>query len=250
MKRNDRTGSPRVLDATAPRTRMVRESVPVPVSVPVAEERFSSGRTASTRESASRVVAAANAGRRATHPTTQVTTHRPVGKGLTYAGLGLAAVAVVGLAGWGITALVGGGDDAADFGGLVPDTATAAPTAAPTAAAADDPCSPGEGDQLSGEGVIAALEHRYYLLRSGESVRVLMAPDAPLPEAAMIQQGIDTVPLGTTHCLEVTAIGPNTYSAQITEVRPDRRNEFKQRITTTTAEDGRVMIRSIEEVGA
>lgn len=244
MKRNDRTGSPRVLDATAPRTRMVRESVPV--SVPAAEERFSSGRTASARESASRVVAAADAGRRATHPTTQVTTRRPVGKGLTYACLGLAAVAVVGLAGWGITALVGGGDDAADFGGLVPDTATAAPTAA----AADDPCSPGEGDQLSGEGVIAALEHRYYLLRSGESVRELMAPDALLPDAAMIQQGIDTVPLGTTHCLEVTAIGPNTYSAQITEVRPDRRNEFKQRITTTTAEDGRVMIRSIEEVGA
>lgn len=246
MKRNDRTGSPRVLDATAPRIRMVRESVPV--SVPVAEERFSSGRTASARESASRVVAAADAGRRATHPTTQVTTRRPVGKGSAYAGLGFAVVAVVGLAGWGITALVGGGDDDADFGGLVPDTATAAPTAA--AAAADDPCSPGEGDQLSGEGVIAALEHRYYLLRSGESVRELMAPDAPLPDAAMIQQGIDTVPLGTTHCLEVTAIGPNTYSAQITEVRPDRRNEFKQRITTTTAEDGRVMIRSIEEVGA
>ncbi|TWH14993.1 hypothetical protein L618_003400000090 [Rhodococcus rhodochrous J45] len=246
MKRNDRAGSPRVFDATAPRTRMVRESVPV--SVPVAEERFSSGRTASVRESASRVVAAADAGRRATHPTTQVTTRRPVGKGLTYAGLGLAAVAVVGLAGWGITALVGGGDDDAEFGGLVPDAATAAPTAA--AAAADDPCSPGEGDQLSGEGVIAALEHRYYLLRSGESVRELMAPDAPLPDAAMIQQGIDTVPLGTTHCLEVTAIGPNTYSAQITEVRPDRRNEFKQRITTTTAEDGRVMIRSIEEVGS
>ncbi|WP_261379993.1 hypothetical protein [Rhodococcus rhodochrous] len=177
-----------------------------------------------------------------------MTTRRPVGKGLTYAGLGLAAVAVVGLAGWGITALVGGGDDDAEFGGLVPDAATAAPTAA--AAAADDPCSPGEGDQLSGEGVIAALEHRYYLLRSGESVRELMAPDAPLPDAAMIQQGIDTVPLGTTHCLEVTAIGPNTYSAQITEVRPDRRNEFKQRITTTTAEDGRVMIRSIEEVGS
>ncbi|UTT51213.1 MULTISPECIES: hypothetical protein [Rhodococcus] len=175
-----------------------------------------------------------------------MSTRRPAGKGLTYACLGLAAVAVVGLAGWGITALVGGGDDAADFGGLVPDTATAAPTAA----AADDPCSPGEGDQLSGEGVIAALEHRYYLLRSGESVRELMAPDALLPDAAMIQQGIDTVPLGTTHCLEVTAIGPNTYSAQITEVRPDRRNEFKQRITTTTAEDGRVMIRSIEEVGA
>ncbi|UVT27758.1 hypothetical protein NXT08_24580 (plasmid) [Rhodococcus pyridinivorans] len=244
MKRNDRANSSRVLDATAPRTRMVRELVPV--SVPAAEERFSSGRTAFARESASRVVAAADVGRRATHPTAQVSTRRPARKGLAYAGLGLAAVGVVGLAGWGLTALVGGGDGDADFGGLVPDTATAAPAAA----AADDPCSPGEGDQLSGEGVIAALEHRYYLLRSGESVRELMAPDAPLPDAAMIQQGIDTVPLGTTHCLEVTAIGPNTYSAQITEVRPDRRNEFKQRITTTTAEDGRVMIRSIEEVGA
>lgn len=172
--------------------------------------------------------------------------HRPSGRGWTYAGTGLAAVAVVGTAVWGVSALFGG-DDNPDFGGLVPDTATAAPTTA--AAVAEDPCSPDEGDQLSGEGVIAALEHRYYLLRSGPAVRELMATDAPLPDAATIQKGIDTVPLGTTHCLEVTAIGPNTYSAQITEVRPDRRNEFKQRITTTTAEDGRVMIRSIEEVG-
>ncbi|MBS9371098.1 hypothetical protein GON09_000041 [Rhodococcus sp. B50] len=34
MKRNDRAGSPRVFDATAPRTRMVRESVPVSVPAP------------------------------------------------------------------------------------------------------------------------------------------------------------------------------------------------------------------------
>jgi hypothetical protein len=151
-------------------------------------------------------------------------------------------VAVVGMVGWGASALIGA--DGADVVGPAPVTA---PPAA--AAVADDPCAPGEGDQLSGEGVITALEHRYYLLRDGGAARELMASDASLPSAAVIQQGIDSVPLGTTHCLEVTAIGPDTYSAQITEVRPDRRNEFKQRITTTTAEDGRVLIRSIEEVG-
>ncbi|MGW0021613.1 hypothetical protein ACWDUD_25135 [Rhodococcus sp. NPDC003382] len=244
MKRNNRAGSPRVLDATAPRTRMVRASV----LVPAAEERFSSVKAAPTRESESRVVAAADIGRRAACPSEKVggpTMPRPSGRMVTYSGLGLAAVAVVGMVGWGVSALFGGDADP-DFGDLVP--ATAAPASTTASAAADDPCSPGEGDQSSGEGVIAALEHRYYLLRSGESVRELMAPDAPLPDAATIQQGIDTVPLGTTHCLEVTAIGPNAYSAQITEVRPDRRSEFKQRITTTTAEDGRVMIRSIEEV--
>lgn len=251
MKRSNLPGSPRVLDATAPRTRMVRTCV----SAPVPEERFSSAGGAGARESVSRVVAAAEAGRRPARPaasavagSTTSATRSPVGRGLFYGGVGLAAVAVVGMAGWGVSALAGAlsGHDDADFGGRVPATATAAPT---TAAAAEDRCSPGEGDQVSGEGVIAALEHRYYLLRSGPAVRELMAPDAPLPDAATIQQGIDTVPLGTTHCLEVTTIGPNTYSAQITEVRPDRPYEFKQRITTTTAEDGRVLIRSIEAVG-
>ncbi|MDJ0000101.1 hypothetical protein QM787_22330 [Rhodococcus ruber] len=173
-------------------------------------------------------------------------TGSPAGRGLLYGGVGLAAVAVVGITGWGVSALVGvvSGDDDADAGGVISASAAAAPTTA-----AEDPCSPGDGDQVSGEGVIAALEHRYYLLRSGPAVRELMAPDAPLPDAATIQRGIDTVPLGTTHCLEVTTIGPNTYSARITEVRPDRPYEFKQRITTTTAQDGRVLIRSIEAVG-
>ncbi|MBC2586934.1 hypothetical protein H0B42_00345 [Rhodococcus aetherivorans] len=197
------------------------------------------------------MVAAAEAGRRPARPaasavagSTAAATGSPVGRGLFYGGVGLAAVAVVGVAGWGVSALVGAlSKDDADVGDRVPASATAAP------AAAADPCSPGDGDQVSGEGVIAALEHRYYLLRSGPAVRELMAPEAPLPDAATIQAGIDTVPWGTTHCLEVTTIGPNTYSAQITEVRPDRRNEFTQRITTTTAEDGRVLIRSIEAVG-
>lgn len=243
MKRNNRPGSPRVLDATAPRTRTVRPSV----SAPAAEERFSSAGGVSARKSGSRVVAAVDGGRRParqTAPPPSSGSQSPVGRGLLYGGIGVAAIAVVGLVGWGASALIG--TDDADLAGPAP--ATAPPVTAAAVAVADDPCSPGEGDQLSGEGVIAALEHRYYLLRDGGAARELMASDASLPNAAAIQQGIDSVPLGTTHCLEVTAIGPDTYSAQITEVRPDRRNEFKQRITTTTAPDGRVLIRSIEEV--
>lgn len=245
MKRNNRPGS-RVLDATAPRTRTVRPSV----SAPATRERFSSAGGASVRKSESRVVAAAEGGRRPARqtvsaPSAKAGTRTPVGRGLLYGGVGIAAVAVVGMVGWGASSLIG--TDGADVAGPAPVTATTATSAA--AAVADDPCAPGEGDQLSGEGVITALEHRYYLLRDGGAARELMASDASLPSAAVIQQGIDSVPLGTTHCLEVTAIGPDTYSAQITEVRPDRRNELKQRITTTTAEDGRVLIRSIEEVG-
>lgn len=245
MKRNSQPGSPRVLDATAPRTRTVRQ----PVSAPATRERFSSSAGASARGSGARVVAAADAGRRPARPATRPAgSATRTGRGVRFAGAGVAAVAVVGVAMWGASSLIGAftGDDDVDSGAPAPATAAAAPATA--AAVSDGPCSPGEGDQSSGEGVIAALEHRYYLLRDGGAVRELMATDAPLPDAATIQLGIDSVPLGTTHCLEVTAIGPNTYSAQITEIRPDRRNEFKQRITTTTAPDGRVMIRSIEEV--
>lgn len=244
MKRNSQPGSPRVLDATAPRTRTVRQ----PVSAPATGERFSSSAGASARGSGARVVAAADAGRRPALPSTRPSeSSTRTGRGVRFAGVGAAAVAVVGVAMWGASSLIGAvtGDDDVHSGAPAPATA-AAPTTA--AAVSDGPCSPGEGDQSSGEGVIAALEHRYYLLRDGGAVRELMATDAPLPDAATIQLGIDSVPLGTMHCLEVTAIGPNTYSAQITEIRPDRRNEFKQRITTTTGPDGRVMIRSIEEV--
>lgn len=190
------------------------------------------------------MVAAVDGGRRPARQAIPAPTASPVGRGLLYGGI--AVIATVGVIGWGASALIG--TDDADFAGLAPVTESTPATETAATAVADNPCSPGEGDQLSGEGVIAALEHRYYLLRDGSAARELMAPDAALPTAAAIQQGIDSVPLGTTHCLKVTAIGPDTYSAQITEVRPDRRNEFKQRITTTTAPDGRVLIRSIEEV--
>lgn len=169
-----------------------------------------------------------------------------------FAALGLSAVVAVGGGiWWGASIVSSLGESSPDITAIVSSTPTAAADATATAAAkpVSNACTPGEGDRKSGEGVITALEHAYYKLRSGQAVRDLMVANSSLPDAATIQAGIDSVPVGTAYCLEVTAIGPNTYSAQITEVRPTEQSQFKQRISTWTEPDGTVRVRSIDEVG-
>ncbi|WP_232330120.1 hypothetical protein [Rhodococcus sp. BH4] len=65
-------------------------------------------------------------------------------------------------------------------------------------------CHTDQGDQQSGAGVIAAFEHAYYVTRSGDDVRALTTPDTTLPLADKIKAGIDSVPTGTTHCVQIS----------------------------------------------
>ncbi|WP_338132138.1 hypothetical protein [Rhodococcus opacus] len=122
-------------------------------------------------------------------------------------------------------------------------TTPAAPSAAaqsPTAASdVGDECRTDRGDQKSGEGVIAAFEHAYYVTRSGQAARALAAPDSPLPAPEKIQAGIDTVPIGTNYCLRTITISGGHYSVVLSEMRPGQpATQFTQTITTKQI-DGR-----------
>ncbi|MFD6449381.1 hypothetical protein ACFWF3_01265 [Nocardia sp. NPDC060220] len=80
----------------------------------------------------------------------------------------------------------------------------------------------GAGGTESGIAAIMAFQYAYYVARSGDQARTLVASDAVAPPAAAIQAGIDSTPVGTTHCVEIT---PGAYAGQflvkITAFRPD-----------------------------
>ena len=103
-------------------------------------------------------------------------------------------------------------------------------------------CHSDRGDQKTAAGVIAAFEHAYYVLRSGEAARALTTPGSPLPTADKIQAGIDTVPLGTSYCLRAIETTNDHYTVVLTETRPgEPATQFTQTITTTHI-DGRWLI--------
>ena len=80
----------------------------------------------------------------------------------------------------------------------------------------------GAGGTSSGPDAIFAFQHAYYVTRSGEQAHTLVAPEAAVPSAADIQRGIDTIPAGTTHCVQITpGAFVGEYTVVITEHRPD-----------------------------
>ncbi|MBF6348511.1 hypothetical protein IU448_05685 [Nocardia flavorosea] len=141
--------------------------------------------------------------------------------------LGIAGLAALGAAAYVQFAVVGAGE---------PDPATTAPNP-PAAAAGDvsseaDPNCPAEriGNTIQGNGpggtgsgtdAIFGFQHAYYVARSAEQARTVVAPDAAVPPAADIQRGIDTIPAGTTHCLRITpGAFVGQYTVVVTEHRP------------------------------
>jgi hypothetical protein len=139
--------------------------------------------------------------------------------------------------------------DPVSLDSVAPTARPSSSTATATATAAPAKCPADQGDQASAEGVIAAFEHAYYLQRSGAAVRALVAPGAPFNSAEAIQRGIDSVPAGTTYCLTVTGVAPDTYSIGLTEYAPGgEEKQYLQKVTTAVV-DGRVFIASVESVG-
>ncbi|RRQ25343.1 hypothetical protein DK926_23855 [Rhodococcus sp. Eu-32] len=157
-----------------------------------------------------------------------------------------------------VTALLAGTLIAAFTGDNSDTVATPAPSAvAPTSAATTRPapagpdCSMPTGDQTSGEGVIAAFEHAYYVQRSGAAAHALVSPDAPssapFTVVANLDAGIATVAAGTTYCLDIDTLRPGVFTLTLTESGPDGPGtQYRQRITTSEV-DGRFVIASIEQ---
>ncbi|MFD3703238.1 hypothetical protein ACFWUP_08845 [Nocardia sp. NPDC058658] len=76
------------------------------------------------------------------------------------------------------------------------------------------------GGTGSGPDAVLAFQHAYYVSRSGEQARAVVAPGAEVSPAAVIQRGIDTIPVGTTHCVRITTVAPDRFTVEVTEFRP------------------------------
>ncbi|MEV6340922.1 hypothetical protein AB0M12_40160 [Nocardia vinacea] len=105
----------------------------------------------------------------------------------------------------------------------------------------------GAGGLDSGPGVIFAFQYAYYVTRSGVATREFVAPNASVSPAGTIQQGIDGIPAGTTHCISIT---PGTfvgqYLVQVTEHRPDSTSiTYKPQIVTTARVGNQTLITGI-----
>ncbi|MFE1594838.1 hypothetical protein [Nocardia sp. NPDC058705] len=76
------------------------------------------------------------------------------------------------------------------------------------------------GGTGSGPDAILAFQYAYYVSRSGEQARAVVAPGAEISPAAVIQRGIDTIPVGTTHCVRITTVAADRFTVEVTEFRP------------------------------
>ncbi|MFD4432150.1 hypothetical protein [Nocardia sp. NPDC058497] len=105
------------------------------------------------------------------------------------------------------------------------------------------------GDTTSAVSVIFALQHAYYVDRSGAKAREFVTEDAKVPSAQEIQAGIDTVPLGTRYCVSIVPTSPARWQVQVREQRPAAAPELLATliIHTVTEPDGTNKITAISE---
>ncbi|WP_336084091.1 hypothetical protein [Nocardia sp. SSK8] len=76
------------------------------------------------------------------------------------------------------------------------------------------------GGTDSGPDAVLAFQYAYYVTRSGVEARAVVTPEAEVAPAAVIQRGIDTIPVGTTHCVRITTVADDRFTVEVTEFRP------------------------------
>ncbi|MEU8898300.1 hypothetical protein [Nocardia sp. NPDC048505] len=102
------------------------------------------------------------------------------------------------------------------------------------------------GGTGSGPDAILSFQYAYYVERDADRALQVVAPGASVSPAAVIQQGIQTIPAGTRHCVRIVAIGTDKYSVEVTEQRPDSTPATYNKQTVTTAViGGRTLITGI-----
>ncbi|MFI9509040.1 hypothetical protein [Nocardia sp. NPDC052566] len=99
---------------------------------------------------------------------------------------------------------------------------------------------------VDGVQAITRFEAAYYEARDARMAREVVAIDAAVPHAAEIQAGIDSVPPGTTYCVQIRRLVAGQYLVELTEVRPGfAESKWRQRISTATDGNGKHVITSI-----
>ncbi|MEV0246695.1 hypothetical protein AB0H76_08920 [Nocardia sp. NPDC050712] len=106
----------------------------------------------------------------------------------------------------------------------------------------------GVGGVDSGPGAIFAFQYAFYVERSAEKAHALVASDAAVSSVAALQQGIDSVPAGTTHCVAVTESAfVGQYIVVVTEHRPDGGAfTYNAQLVVTERNGGKTLITAIK----
>ena len=188
----------------------------------------------------------------------------PPGSKVVIGGVVLAVVAVLAGGAFLLAWVTGGGDDDSSSDELAlpaavtePETGTASPTASASAAPADECASSslsgvttgnGPGDTTSVAGTTLAFEHAYYVDRDAKKAATTWAKDSKLASVDALQQGIDSVPKGTTHCVKVIPDGASAATVELTETRPGSSATVMRERVTTTREGDAVRIVSIDDL--
>ncbi|MFD0361154.1 hypothetical protein ACFQZZ_06785 [Nocardia sp. GCM10030253] len=127
-----------------------------------------------------------------------------------------------------------------------PGTGASESTACPTERADHVVRSAESGGTSSGPDAVLSFQYGYYVERSGERAREVVAPEATVSPAPVIQRGIDSIPVGTRHCVRIVTITDNRYSVEITEYRPGGvPATYNQQMVTTAVVGGQTLITGI-----
>lgn len=174
---------------------------------------------------------------------------------LLFGGTVAAVLLVIGGGAWMLSSLLSGSETSASPTLTVPTTATTAPQA-DDEVVAESECESsesattvtgnGKGDRESAAGVVLAFQHAYYVARDADAIKPLLAKDSPITNLDALQEGIDSVARGTTHCLHIERDGDDAV-VELTETAPDGGETTYYQRVTTTRENGEVRIVSIEE---
>lgn len=174
---------------------------------------------------------------------------------LLFGGTVAAVLLVIGGGAWLLSSLLSGSETSASPTLTVPTTATTAPQS-DDEVVAESECESsdsattvtgnGRGDRESAAGVVLAFQHAYYVARDADAIKPLLAKDSPITNLDALQEGIDSVARGTTHCLHIERDGADAV-VELTETAPDGSETTYYQRVTTTRENGEVRIVSIEE---
>lgn len=174
---------------------------------------------------------------------------------LLFGGTVAAVLLVIGGGAWMLSSLLSGSETSASPTLTVPTTATTAPQS-DDEVVAESECESsesattvtgnGKGDRESAAGVVLAFQHAYYVARDADAIKPLLAKDSPITNLDALQEGIDSVARGTTHCLHIERDGDDAV-VELTETAPDGGETTYYQRVTTTRENGEVRIVSIEE---
>ncbi|WP_280314217.1 hypothetical protein [Nocardia wallacei] len=104
------------------------------------------------------------------------------------------------------------------------------------------------GGPAAAAGQIAACEPAYTPPPAGVLARFVGGADAAISDAATIQAGIDSAPLGTTYCARIRRLNPGLYAVEITDTPPGAAPRvWRQRISTTQLDRHSVITAIVSE---